>query len=58
MNQKANSIADLAAVLLQQEAGVSERRKERWERVERRVRREVKVRKLVGEGKGGGEEEA
>lgn len=49
MNQRANSIADLAAVLLQQEAGVSEKRKERWERVSRRVRRLVKQKRLEGE---------
>lgn len=37
MNQKANSIADLAAVLLQQEQGVGDDRKARYERVMKRV---------------------
>lgn len=51
MNQKANSVADLAAVLLQQEAGVSEKRKGRWERVSRRVERLKKQKNLLGEEK-------
>lgn len=39
MNQKANSIADLAAVLLQQEKGLSEERLERQEKKMKRVER-------------------
>ena len=53
MDQKANSIADLAAVLLQQEDGVSQKRKERWERVSKRVNRVVRQKGLGGEGKEG-----
>lgn len=48
MDQKANSIADLAAVLLQQEAGPG---KERVERSERRRERVEKLIKRKGEGK-------
>lgn len=49
MNQKANSIADLAAVLLQQEAGVSTKRRERAERVLQRVNKIVRQKGLSGE---------
>lgn len=48
MDQKANSVADLAAVLLQQEAGPG---KERVERSERRRVRVEKLKKRKGEGK-------
>ncbi|KAL9101400.1 MAG: hypothetical protein Q9163_003335 [Psora crenata] len=46
MNQKANSIADLAAVLLQQEEGPS---KERVESAQRRIKRAEKLRKQKGD---------
>ena len=46
MNQKANSVADLAAVLLQQEEGP---RKKRVESAERRIRRVQKLKKQKGE---------
>ncbi|KAL9124728.1 MAG: hypothetical protein Q9217_005975 [Psora testacea] len=45
MDQKANSIADLAAVLLQQEEGPS---KERLESAERRIKRVEKLKKQKG----------
>ena len=48
MDQKANSIADLAAVLLQQETGPGQ---ERVERGERRRERVEKLKKRKGEGK-------
>ena len=48
MNQKANSIADLAAVLLQQEAGPDLRR---VEHAQRKMRRVEKLRKQKGEDK-------
>ena len=48
MDQKANSIADLAAVLLQQESGPGE---ERVERGERRRERVEKLKKRKGEKK-------
>ena len=48
MNQKANSIADLAAVLLQQERGPSAMR---LERAERRLKRVEGLRRVKGEGK-------
>ena len=46
MNQKANSIADLAAVLWQQEQGPSERR---IEQAERRIRRAESLKRVKGE---------
>ena len=48
MNQKANSIADLAAVLLQQEAGPDLRR---VEHSQRKMRRVEKLKKQKGEDK-------
>ena len=48
MNQKANSIADLAAVLLQQEKGLEKWRVERWERVKRRIERVAKMKGVKG----------
>ena len=49
MNQKANSVADIAAVLLQQEKGPS---KEQLERAARRVRKEGDGRPLAKRGLG------
>ena len=48
MNQKANSVADIAAVLLEQEKGPSQ---ERIDNAERRMRRIEKLKKQKGEGK-------
>ena len=46
MDQKANSVADLAAVLLQQEQGPSE---ERVDSAERRIRRAESLKRMKGE---------
>lgn len=48
MNQKANTVADLAAVLLQQERGPSA---EKIEQTERRIRAVEKLRRQKGENK-------